>query len=49
MSLTSRLFGAPADDLTVAIAERLAAKRVDDRIARAVQVAKPPALSATDT
>ena len=34
----------PADHLTVAFAERLAAKRIDDRVAGAVQVAKPPAL-----
>ena len=34
----------PADDLTIAFAERLAAKRIDDRVAGAVQVAKPPAL-----
>jgi len=43
-ALTARLLAGPTDDLTIAVAERLAAKCINDRIAGAVQVAEPPAL-----
>jgi len=42
-ALTAR-FAASADDLAVAFTERLAAKRIDDRITGAVEVAEPPTL-----